>query len=59
MILSRRPDVERFLGKPDPAIRCVLLYGRDAGVVRDRANQLAGRVTAHPDGWRASSRPSR
>jgi DNA polymerase-3 subunit delta len=49
MILSRRPDVERFLNKPDPAIRCVLLYGRDAGVVRDRANQLAGKVTAHPD----------
>jgi DNA polymerase-3 subunit delta len=49
VILSRRPDVERFLAKPDPAIRCVLLYGRDAGVVRDRANQLAGKVTARPD----------
>lgn len=49
MILSRRPDIERFLGKPDPAIRCVLLYGRDQGVVRDRANQLAKVVTARPD----------
>ena len=49
MILSRRPDVERFLSKPDPAIRCVLLYGRDSGVVRERANLLAGKVTERPD----------
>jgi DNA polymerase-3 subunit delta len=49
MILSRRPDVERFLARPDPAIRCVLLYGRDAGVVRDRANQLAAKATERPD----------
>jgi DNA polymerase-3 subunit delta len=49
VILSRRPDVERFLARPDAAIRCVLLYGRDAGVVRDRANQLAGKVTERPD----------
>ena len=49
MILSRRPDVERFLAKPDPAIRCVLLYGRDSGVVRERANLLAGKVTERPD----------
>jgi DNA polymerase-3 subunit delta len=49
VILSRRPDVERFLQKPDPAIRCVLLYGRDIGVVRERANLLAGKVTERPD----------
>ena len=49
MILSRRPDVERFLAKPDPAIRCALFYGRDGGVVRDRANQLAKAVTERPD----------
>jgi DNA polymerase-3 subunit delta len=49
VILSRRPDVERFLAKPDPAIRCVLLYGRDIGVVRERANLLAGKVTERPD----------
>jgi len=49
MILSRRPDIERFLGKPDPAIRCALLYGRDMGVVRDRANQLAGKLVERPD----------
>ena len=49
MILSRRPDIERFLGSPDPAIRAALLYGRDIGVVRERANQLAAKATARPD----------
>ncbi len=49
MILSKRPDIERFLAKPDGAIRAALIYGRDMGVVRDRANGLAGKVTAHPD----------
>jgi DNA polymerase-3 subunit delta len=49
VILSRRPDIERFLAGPDPAIRAVLLYGRDIGVVRERANQLAAKVAARPD----------
>jgi DNA polymerase-3 subunit delta len=49
MILSRRPDIERFLKSPDPAIRCAVIYGRDMGVVRDRAQQLAARVAADPD----------
>jgi DNA polymerase-3 subunit delta len=49
MILSRRPDIERFLGKPDPAIRAVLIYGRDLGVVRDRARQLAAKLVPNPD----------
>lgn len=49
MILSRRPDIERFLAKPDPAIRAVLIYGRDLGVVRDRARQLAAKLVRDPD----------
>ena len=49
MILSKRPDIERFLGKPDAAIRAALIYGRDMGVVRDRANQLASKVVDRPD----------
>lgn len=49
MILGKRPDIERFLGKPDPAIRAVLIYGRDLGVVRDRGHQLAGKVVPNPD----------
>lgn len=49
MILSRRPDLERFLGAPDAAICAAVIYGRDIGVVRDRATQLAAKVTARPD----------
>ena len=49
MILSRRPDIERFLARPDPDIRGALIYGRDIGVVRERANQLAAKAVANPD----------
>lgn len=49
MILSRRPDIERFLGEPDPAIRAALIYGRDLGVVRDRGHALAARLVPNPD----------
>ena len=49
MILSRRPDIERFLAQPDAAVRAALIYGRDIGVVRERANLLAGKVVERPD----------
>lgn len=49
MILARRPDIERFLARPDPAVRCALIYGRDLGVVRDRGEQLARTVAERPD----------
>ncbi|MDZ4321262.1 MAG: DNA polymerase III subunit delta [Phenylobacterium sp.] len=49
MILSRRPDIERFLARPDPGIRGAVIYGRDIGVVRERANQLAAKAVANPD----------
>jgi DNA polymerase-3 subunit delta len=39
--------VENFLRHPDPGIRAVLLYGPDAGLVRERADAL-GR-TVSPD----------
>lgn len=39
--------VEGFLRRPDPAIRAVLFYGPDAGLVRERAETL-GRLIA-PD----------
>lgn len=48
-ILSKRPDVERFLGKPDPQFRAAVIYGRDRGGVRERADKLARAVTANPD----------
>jgi DNA polymerase III subunit delta len=49
MILGRRPDIERFLSRPDPAIRAALFYGRDLGVVRERGQELAAKVTERPD----------
>jgi len=49
VILSKRPDVERFLKAPDPQIRAAVIYGRDIGVVRDRGHQLAAKVAANPD----------
>ena len=38
MILSKRPDIERFLKEPTPGVRAAVIYGRDRGVVRDRAD---------------------
>jgi DNA polymerase-3 subunit delta len=49
MILSKRPDIERFLGRPDAGIRAALIYGRDLGVVRDRGHQLAAKIVPNPD----------
>ncbi len=45
MILSKRPDVERFLKGPPDNIRACLLYGRDRGGVRERADQVARTIT--------------
>lgn len=36
--------VEAFLSEPDPAARAVLLFGPDAGLVRERADRLCGTV---------------
>lgn len=44
MILSKRPDIDRFLARPDPAVRAALIYGRDRGVARERAEALAGKL---------------
>ena len=49
MIISKRPDVERFLKGPDAGVRAALIYGRDRGGVRERADKLAKVVTANPD----------
>ncbi|MDP3173982.1 MAG: DNA polymerase III subunit delta [Phenylobacterium sp.] len=49
MILAKRPDIERFLAKPQAGVRAALIYGRDMGVVRERAEQLARVVTDRPD----------
>jgi DNA polymerase-3 subunit delta len=49
VLLGRRPDAERFLANPDPAVRAALIFGRDLGVVRERAQGLAAKATARPD----------
>lgn len=39
---------ERFVAKPEPAIRAVLVYGPDAGLVRERAERLCRGVVPEP-----------
>ena len=36
--------VEAFIAKPDPAMRAILVYGPDAGLVRERADRLCRSV---------------
>ena len=48
MILAKRPDIERFLAKPE-GVRVVLIYGRDTGVVKDRGAQLASKIVPNLD----------
>lgn len=36
--------IKAFLTAPDPAIKAILIYGPDAGLVRERAQMLAKRV---------------
>ena len=45
MILSRRPDVERFLAGPPANVNTAVIHGRDRGGVRERADSLAKRIT--------------
>lgn len=49
MILTRRPDIERFLRGPDGSVRVALIYGRDTGMVRERADSLARKIVKDPD----------
>jgi DNA polymerase III subunit delta len=41
--------IASFLNKPDVAVRVVLLYGPDAGLVRERATHLAKLTVADPN----------
>ncbi len=49
MNLSKRPEIERFLQAPPPEVRATVIYGRDRGQVRERADILAGKVVPRPD----------
>ena len=43
------PRVDAFLKRPDPAILCVLIYGGDDGLVRERAATLVGSAAGSLD----------
>jgi DNA polymerase-3 subunit delta len=49
VLLGRRPEVERFLAAPTKGVRAALIFGRDLGVVRERAQALSGKVADQPD----------
>lgn len=49
MILSKRPDVERFLSGPDRAIRAAVIYGRDRSGVHERADAVSRKLVRDPD----------
>jgi DNA polymerase-3 subunit delta len=49
LILSKRADIDRFLNAPAPEIRAVVVYGRDRGIVRERADILARKTVKDPN----------
>jgi DNA polymerase-3 subunit delta len=49
MILSKRPEIERFLADPGRRVRAAVIYGRDRGAVRERADALTSKVVERPD----------
>jgi DNA polymerase-3 subunit delta len=49
MELKRRPDIDRFLTQPGREHRAVLFYGRDRGVVRERADIVARTIAKDPE----------
>ncbi len=40
MTAIKSSDVDRFIAKPDPSQPIVLVYGPDAGLVRERVDAL-------------------
>ncbi len=42
-------QAQRFIGKPDPAVRAVLVYGPDGGLVRERIEALLRSVVEDPN----------
>ncbi|CAN5218248.1 DNA polymerase III subunit delta [soil metagenome] len=45
MILAKRPDIDRFLARPDPGIRAVVIHGKDRSGVGERATILCKAIT--------------
>src|SRR6201994_746131 len=68
MVALRGRDIDAFLNRPDPARPIILLYGPDAGLVRERADALVASAVDNPadpfslvrmDGDELSAEPSR
>src|SRR3954452_16345925 len=68
MVALRGRDIDAFLNKPDPGRPIILLYGPDAGLVRERADALVASAVDDPsdpfslvrmDGDELAAEPSR
>jgi DNA polymerase III subunit delta len=68
LVALRGKDIDAFLARPDPARPIILLYGPDAGLVRERADALLASAVDDPndpfslvklDGDELSAEPSR
>ncbi len=68
MVALRGKDIDVFLARPDPGRPIILLYGPDAGLVRERADALLASAVDDPndpfslvklDGDELSAEPSR
>jgi len=68
MVALRGRDIDSFLARPDPGRPIVLLYGPDAGLVRERADALMASAVDDPndpfslvrlDGDELAAEPSR
>lgn len=68
MVALRGKEIDSFLARPDPARPIILLYGADAGLVRERADALVKSAVDDPndpfsmvrmDGDELAAEPSR
>jgi DNA polymerase III subunit delta len=68
MVALRGKEIDAYLARPDPARPIILLYGPDAGLVRERADTLLASAVDDPndpfslvklDGDELSAEPSR
>ena len=49
MILSKKPEIDRFLQRPPSTVRAALIHGKDRGGVRERADRLAAVIAVRPE----------
>ncbi len=49
MVQVKAADADRFLVRPDPAVRVILIYGNDDGLVAERAERFASAALGKSD----------